>query len=99
MDRRRRVVESWGTVFVAALAEGHSVYAAAELAGIDRTTANKWRHRDPEFGRAWAEAVDQARRRRDAAALKQAGAGRALTSYSDHALAVMAGKRAAKAHT
>jgi hypothetical protein len=93
MDRRRRVVASWGTVFVAALAAGHSVYAAAELAGIDRTTANKWRHRDPDFARAWAAAVDQARRHRDAAALEQAGAA-SLADYSDHALAIMAGKRA-----
>ena len=56
MDRRRRVVESWGTVFVAALAEGcrfrdcgHdsepgcAVRAAAEDGRLDLVRLASWR--------------------------------------------------------
>ena len=94
MDRRLRV-ESWGATFLAALARGQSVYEAVETAGVDRSTAYKWRHRDQDFARAWDKAVRHAAERRDAVALRRAGAGPQVADYSDRQLAILLGRRAA----
>lgn len=40
------------------LASGMSVKAAAAAAGVDRTTALRWKNEDPEFRKAWEDAVE-----------------------------------------
>lgn len=42
-----------------ALAQGASVSAAAASAGTTRATAFRWRKADPEFAKAWADAVEE----------------------------------------
>ena len=42
--------------FLTALAEGRSIGAAAELAGVGRRTVYDWREADPEFASAWTDA-------------------------------------------
>ncbi len=44
--------------FLAMLAEGGSVAAAAKQAKIGRRTAYEWRAADPEFATAWDEAIE-----------------------------------------
>lgn len=45
--------------FIAALRDGRSVTAACIDAGIGRTSAYQWREDDPEFAKAWDEAVEE----------------------------------------
>jgi hypothetical protein len=44
--------------FLAKLAEGASIHAAAAAATIGRSTAYEWRDADPKFAKAWDDAVE-----------------------------------------
>jgi len=48
-DRRR--------LFLEALANGHSVPRACERVGMSKVSAYKLRRRDPDFARAWSDAL------------------------------------------
>lgn len=50
----------WRPAFLAALGQGGNVTAAAQAAGIDRTTAYLMRNHDPEFARGWVDNMDRA---------------------------------------
>ena len=47
---------SWHDVFLAALRDGRSVSAAAQAAGVARSTAHKARGHEPGFDAAWRSA-------------------------------------------
>jgi hypothetical protein len=44
--------------FLAGLAKGLSATGAAALVNVDRTTVYRWRNADPEFAKAWDEAIE-----------------------------------------
>ena len=44
--------------FLASLAEGNSVARAAADAGVGRSTAYEWRDAEPDFAKAWDDAVE-----------------------------------------
>jgi transposase len=44
--------------FLASLEEGNSIAKAASDAGVGRTTAYEWRGAEPEFAKAWDDAVE-----------------------------------------
>lgn len=44
------------TLFLAALAKGHTVTAAAGMAAVGRRTVYEWRESDPEFAKQWEDA-------------------------------------------
>lgn len=46
--------------FLALLAAGRSVTAAARLTGVSRETVYQHRRSDPDFARAWDDAIEQA---------------------------------------
>src|SRR5215472_13409819 len=45
-------------VFLAALADGASIFRACQAAGFSRSRAYAWRAEDPDFSDAWNQAVD-----------------------------------------
>lgn len=45
--------------FLTYLRKGHLPKIAAEAVGISRTTAFNWKREDPEFAKAWDEAIDE----------------------------------------
>jgi hypothetical protein len=45
-------------LFLAALAQGHTVTAAARTAAVPRSTAYAWRESDPEFAKQWEDAYN-----------------------------------------
>ena len=47
-------------IFLRALRDCFVVRTACEAAGINRTTAYRWREKDPEFRRAWESATEDA---------------------------------------
>ena len=51
-----RAREPEASVFLAALAEGHSPTGAARLARISRSQVTHWRDTDPVFAECWAQA-------------------------------------------
>lgn len=50
----------WVKAFLAALSESGNVRLACEAAQINRWTAYDRRENDPDFAKAWADALDQA---------------------------------------
>jgi hypothetical protein len=44
--------------FIAALVETHTVYVAAHRAGVNKVTAYRWYESDPDFAKAWEEALE-----------------------------------------
>ena len=92
--------------FLAELAHGASVTAAAEYAGVSRAMVFRWRRDDPEFARRWDEAVqmgvdrleDEAHRRAVDGVVRPVYQGGAkvgeVREYSDTLLlAILRGKR------
>lgn len=61
--------------FITALKAEPNVTAAAEAAGIGRTTAYEWRVKDPEFAAAWDDALESAVDKLEAVAFQRAYAG------------------------
>jgi hypothetical protein len=57
-DLRTKRTDEKRVKFLARLAEGASVHAAATAAGIGRSTAYEWREAEPEFSKAWDDAVE-----------------------------------------
>ena len=51
MDKKR-------ATFLASLEEGNSVARAASDAGVGRATAYEWRAAEPDFAKAWDDAVE-----------------------------------------
>jgi transposase-like protein len=54
----RRTPRRAREVFLAELAEGHTVVHSAKKAGIARSTAYEWRETDQDFALAWADAEE-----------------------------------------
>jgi hypothetical protein len=92
--------------FLAELAHGASVTAAAEYAGVSRAMVFRWRRDDPEFAQRWDEAVqmgvdrleDEAHRRAVHGVARPVYQGGArvgeIREYSDTLLlAILRGKR------
>jgi hypothetical protein len=92
--------------FLAELAHGASVTAAAEYAGVSRAMAFRWRRDDPEFAQRWEEAMqmgvdrleDEAHRRAVHGVVRPVYQGGAkvgeIREYSDTLLlAILRGKR------
>lgn len=57
-DVFRRLSATKRDVFLQALAELPTIARAAKVAGIDKQTAYNWRKSDPEFARAWDDALE-----------------------------------------
>lgn len=57
-ERRQR--GEWVPVFLAALGKTANVRASCKMAGIDRVTAYNLRDKDPEFAKAWKDALEDA---------------------------------------
>ncbi|MFT9366503.1 MULTISPECIES: hypothetical protein [Gluconobacter] len=47
-------------IFLQHLRKTSNISESARIALIDRATAYKWREADPEFARAWEDAIDEA---------------------------------------
>ncbi len=63
------------TLFLAALAENANVKASAEMAGKSASAAYGLRKRDPAFGQAWKDAIEQALDLLEAQIIARAGDG------------------------
>lgn len=74
----------WRPAFITALGRAGIVLAAAQAAGVDRTTAYRERERNPEFAAQWDEAIDESADRLEAEARR-----RATTVGSDRLLMAM----------
>jgi hypothetical protein len=57
MDRADKTAKKRAKL-LAAFGDGLSVAVAAQRAGVGRSTAYDWRARDPEFAKAWDEAIE-----------------------------------------
>lgn len=49
---------NWKPVFIQALRETGLVYRAAEIAHVNRRTANRERYDDPDFDEQWSDALE-----------------------------------------
>lgn len=65
----------WKAVFLAALAELPVVVHACKAAGVNRSTAWRAREADPEFARAWDDAMEEGIDRAEQEAFRRAVAG------------------------
>ena len=65
----------WKAVFLAALAEVPVVVHACKAAGVNRTTAWRAREADPEFAKAWDEAMEEGIDRAEQEAFRRAVVG------------------------
>lgn len=70
--------------FCGVLAKTCNVTAAAEAAGIGRSTAYQWRAADPDFAQAWSDAEEAA-----ADQLEQVAFERATGGQSDRMLEIL----------
>lgn len=59
-------------VIIAALAAGSTVLLAAQEAGVNKTTAYRWRESDEDFAQAWDEALEEGTDRLEQEALRRA---------------------------
>lgn len=59
-DRTRARVKKWQARFLAALAQAPSVSHAAMAAGVHRSTCYEWRDNNPQFAKAWEQALETA---------------------------------------
>lgn len=65
----------WKALFLAALAEVPVVVHACKAAGVNRATAWRAREADPEFAKAWDEALEEGVDRAEQEAFRRAVAG------------------------
>lgn len=65
----------WKAVFLAALAEVPVVVHACKAAGVNRVTAWRAREADPEFAKAWDEALEEGVDRAEQEAFRRAVVG------------------------
>jgi hypothetical protein len=56
-SRSPKRTQGWQERFLARLRQSPNVSAAAQMAGIDRTSAYWWRDRHPDFSKEWDEAI------------------------------------------
>lgn len=61
--------------FLAAFGETHLVSEAAKRAGVDRTTAYRWRQQDETFALAWADVEERSTEELEQVAVKRATTG------------------------
>lgn len=59
-------------VIIAALAAGSTVLLAAQEAGVNKTTAYRWRESDKDFAQAWDDALEEGTDRLEQEALRRA---------------------------
>jgi AcrR family transcriptional regulator len=67
--------------FLAELAEGHTVVAAARKAGVSRSTFYQWREVDRDFAIAWADAEEAGIQELEEAAREMAVVGTEVHHY------------------
>lgn len=72
---------TWADKFLSALVLQPNVSLASDAAGIDRTTAYAWRHKSPEFARAWDDALARSVDKLEASAFRRAEESDTLTIF------------------
>jgi hypothetical protein len=78
-------------IFIDALKTGLSIGGAAKQAGVDRSTAYRWRDDDDDFARAWDDAIEAG-----TDALEDALTRRALTLSDKGAMFLLQARRPTK---
>lgn len=91
MPRATNATRSPRETFIDALKTGLSIGGAAKQAGIDRSTAYRWRNEDDAFARAWDDAIEAG-----TDAIEDALTRRALTLSDKGAMFLLQARRPGK---